>query len=290
MDGLSSPRMMLSSSIGRPSSPSANVDDLRPAPAAAAAGGSRNVVDPLALGAAPGGGGPRADGGGGDESGDDDEEDEMAARRGARRRVGRLQEDVPRVTDATGEAVMTSFQTFLETYTTDIAFPATPADPQPGAEGDPSLYYVEQIKTLKEYEMTTVYVDFSHLLEREEVLARAIQGQYYRCAPPGLQACFAATRERVDPDGLPPRPYHQIPALPPTGPDESDPQVRADVPLPLARVVVVTSFGRRLLDAGSPDARVLARLPQPRHHRRHPRPSDGAYRSADGHLGHRHPD
>lgn len=33
---------------------------------------------------------------------------------------------------------------------------------------------------LKEYEMTTVYVDFSHLLEREEVLARAIQGQYYR--------------------------------------------------------------------------------------------------------------
>lgn len=30
--------------------------------------------------------------------------------------------------------------------------------------------------------MTTIYVDFSHLLEREEVLARAIQGQYYRCA------------------------------------------------------------------------------------------------------------
>lgn len=115
MDGLSSPRMMLSSSIGRPSSPSANVDDIRPAPAAAAAaGGSRNTVDPLALGAAPGGGGPLpADGG--DDSGDDSGDEEMAARRGARRRVGRLQEDVPRVTDATGEAVMTSFQTFLET-------------------------------------------------------------------------------------------------------------------------------------------------------------------------------
>lgn len=115
--------MALSSSIGRPSSPSANVDDFRPAPAAAAASGagSRNAVDPLALGAAPANaanGGPPPDrGGGGDDSGDDDDgDDEMAARRGARRRVGRLQEDVPRVTDATGEAVMTSFQTFLETY------------------------------------------------------------------------------------------------------------------------------------------------------------------------------
>ena len=170
-------------------------------------------------------------------------------------------------------------------YTTDIAFPATPADPQPGAEGDPSLYYVEQIKTLKEYEMTTVYVDFSHLLEREEVLARAIQGQYYRCVIflhlSDLEheaRCSCST------------PTCQLPALPPTGPDEPHPQVRADVPLPLARVLLVTSLCRRLGDARSPDARVLARLPQPRHHRRYPRPPDGAHRPADGHLRHCHPD
>lgn len=43
--------------------------------------------------------------------------------------------------------------------------------------------YVDQIKTLKEFEFTTLYVDFGHLLEREEVLARAIQGQYYRFLP-----------------------------------------------------------------------------------------------------------
>jgi DNA replication licensing factor MCM6 len=43
-----------------------------------------------------------------------------------------------------------------------------------------SRYYVEQIKAMKDYELTTLYVDMSHLLEREEVLARAIRSQYYR--------------------------------------------------------------------------------------------------------------
>lgn len=36
---------------------------------------------------------------------------------------------------------------------------------------------------MKEFELTTLYVDFSNLLEREEVLARAIQDQYYRFLP-----------------------------------------------------------------------------------------------------------
>lgn len=46
--------------------------------------------------------------------------------------------------------------------------------------GEESRYYVEQIKAMKDYELTTLYVDMLHLLEREEVLARAIRGQYYR--------------------------------------------------------------------------------------------------------------
>jgi DNA replication licensing factor MCM6 len=33
---------------------------------------------------------------------------------------------------------------------------------------------------MKEFELTTLYVDFSHLLEREEVLANAVRQQYYR--------------------------------------------------------------------------------------------------------------
>lgn len=44
-------------------------------------------------------------------------------------------------------------------------------------------FYIEQIKAMKEFELTTLYVDFSHLLEREEILARAIQSQYYRFLP-----------------------------------------------------------------------------------------------------------
>lgn len=41
-------------------------------------------------------------------------------------------------------------------------------------------YYVDQIREMQEFEYTVLYVDFSHLLEREEVLANAIQTQYYR--------------------------------------------------------------------------------------------------------------
>ena len=53
--------------------------------------------------------------------------------------------------------------------------------PRPTA-ADETKFYIEQIKAMKEFELTTLYVDFGHLLEREEVLARAIQSQYYRSA------------------------------------------------------------------------------------------------------------
>ena len=50
-----------------------------------------------------------------------------------------------------------------------------------GADGPQSeLNYIEQVKAMRDYELTTLYVDFSHLLEREDVLARAISDQYYR--------------------------------------------------------------------------------------------------------------
>jgi len=44
------------------------------------------------------------------------------------------------------------------------------------------LIYIEQVKAMRDYELTTLYVDFSHLLERDDVLARAISDQYYRYA------------------------------------------------------------------------------------------------------------
>lgn len=42
------------------------------------------------------------------------------------------------------------------------------------------LMYIEQVKNLSRSESTTVYVDFSHLEAVNEVLAEAIQSQYYR--------------------------------------------------------------------------------------------------------------
>jgi DNA replication licensing factor MCM6 len=64
---------------------------------------------------------------------------------------------------------------------------------------------VDQIVSLQEYDTTTVYVDFSHLLEREPVLADAIQGQYYRFLPylrravGNLVAKYAPTYYHVSP-------------------------------------------------------------------------------------------
>jgi DNA replication licensing factor MCM6 len=54
---------------------------------------------------------------------------------------------------------------------------------------------VEQIEAMKDYDLTTLYVDYSHLLEREEVLARAIRAQYYRFLPYLRRAVQALVRK-----------------------------------------------------------------------------------------------
>lgn len=45
---------------------------------------------------------------------------------------------------------------------------------------DRAPYYVEQIMALRDYVTTTLFVDFTHVLRHEEVLAKAISEQYYR--------------------------------------------------------------------------------------------------------------
>ena len=40
--------------------------------------------------------------------------------------------------------------------------------------------YIRQIYALKEYQLTTLFVDYGHLVDRDPVLAHAIQAQYYR--------------------------------------------------------------------------------------------------------------
>ncbi|EIW70041.1 hypothetical protein TREMEDRAFT_29695 [Tremella mesenterica DSM 1558] len=152
-----------------------------PTPQSSSLPTSRPVVDPLAFDNVRGLRGSPA---GVEEA----EEEGTGGRRGPGRRA-RFDDvaDVPRVKDATGEKVMESFALFLESFTEHIALPDTPGSmnaptPRPTA-AEENKFYVEQIKAMKEFELTTLYVDFGHLLEREEVLARAIQSQYYRFLP-----------------------------------------------------------------------------------------------------------
>ena len=48
---------------------------------------------------------------------------------------------------------------------------------------DGELVYIEQIHTTREYELTTLYVDYRRILQKDDVLADAIQKQYYRFLP-----------------------------------------------------------------------------------------------------------
>jgi DNA replication licensing factor MCM6 len=145
----------------------------------------RPTVDALALG---------------DDEPDEQEEKGGGGARKRRRPRGQVNGDVSLVKDAVGESVAESFETFLKTYvhfhsctstseigfrfTEEVALAATPASdgdiPEP-PEGE--LIYIEQIHTMREYELTTLYVDYGHLLQKDDVLADAIQKQYYRFLP-----------------------------------------------------------------------------------------------------------
>ncbi|KAI5993630.1 MCM2/3/5 family-domain-containing protein [Pisolithus albus] len=97
---------------------------------------------------------------------------------------GRPTGEVTMVRDAVGESVCESFETFLKTFTEEIALPSTP-----GSDGglpeltDGELIYIQQIHTMREYEISTLYVDYSHILQKDDVLADAIKTQYYRFLP-----------------------------------------------------------------------------------------------------------
>ncbi|EIN10502.1 mis5 protein [Punctularia strigosozonata HHB-11173 SS5] len=118
----------------------------------------------------------------------DDPEDVSQANDGAanrrRRARGQINADVPVVKDAVGESVCDAFETFLKTFTEDVALAATPrSDGDIPQAGEGELIYIEQIHTMREYELTTLYVDYGHLLQKDDVLADAIQKQYYRFMP-----------------------------------------------------------------------------------------------------------
>ncbi|EGO02002.1 hypothetical protein SERLA73DRAFT_104230 [Serpula lacrymans var. lacrymans S7.3] len=120
----------------------------------------------------------------GDDEAEEAGEDNEAIAQRRRRPRGQPTGEVPLVKDAVGESVSESFETFLKTFTEEVALASTPAsdgDLPELAEGE--LIYIQQIHTMREYEITTLYVDYSHLLQKDDVLADAIQKQYYRFLP-----------------------------------------------------------------------------------------------------------
>ncbi|KAF8522892.1 MCM-domain-containing protein [Hysterangium stoloniferum] len=112
---------------------------------------------------------------GDDEAEEAEEGDGASSRKRPRARNQRIG-DVPVVKDATGEKVLESFELFLKTFTETVELRD---DNDPEAE----LAYIQQIHTMRDLELTTLYVDYTHLLQRDEVLARAISDQYYRFLP-----------------------------------------------------------------------------------------------------------
>ncbi|TFK64055.1 MCM-domain-containing protein [Pluteus cervinus] len=118
------------------------------------------------------------------EDDDDQGEDGAAAARKRRRPRPQQNGEVPIVQDVVGQSVSENFEKFLKTYTDGIDLAPTPA-----SDGDipilreGELIYIEQIHTMREYELTTLYVDYGHLLRADDVLADAIQKQYYRFIP-----------------------------------------------------------------------------------------------------------
>lgn len=65
--------------------------------------------------------------------------------------------------EETAEYIRNKFWDFLETYQAVIQ------------DGEPTLFYVQQLQSMKEEDKTTMYVDYSHLLEFDPELAELVQ-------------------------------------------------------------------------------------------------------------------
>ncbi|KAI9830628.1 MAG: hypothetical protein M1819_005438 [Sarea resinae] len=88
---------------------------------------------------------------------------------------------VPRVVDATGETLQLRFEEFLENF---VEEPSPSAGP-PSSSAAKDRYYIAQIHGLRIYNLSTLYVDFQHLMSRDEgqALGHAIADEYYRFLP-----------------------------------------------------------------------------------------------------------
>lgn len=87
----------------------------------------------------------------------------------------------PPVIDEAGEKVQQAFEELLETF---VEEPSSSAPPPSAEQRLSDKYYIAQIRGMKKFELSTLYVDFKHLTSLENpILADAIASQYYRFHP-----------------------------------------------------------------------------------------------------------
>lgn len=88
--------------------------------------------------------------------------------------------NVPKVEDQGGLRIQAAFEDFLESHDEEPMSSALP----PSSELKTDKYYINQIHGLKEFQLSTLYVDYNHLQSyMEGFLADAIATQYYRFLP-----------------------------------------------------------------------------------------------------------
>ncbi|RAK88948.1 DNA replication licensing factor Mcm6 [Aspergillus costaricaensis CBS 115574] len=87
----------------------------------------------------------------------------------------------PPVSDVAGEKVQQAFAELLETYQEETPSSAQAA---PSSQVLSEKYYIAQIMGMAKWELSTLYVDFTHLTSMSNpILADAIANQYYRFQP-----------------------------------------------------------------------------------------------------------
>jgi DNA replication licensing factor MCM6 len=107
-------------------------------------------------------------------------DDEIAGAAPGRNR-NPLDRNVPQVVDRAGDKVRQAFEDFLEAHVEEPNLSGLP----PSSELKTDRYYINQIHGLREFQLSTLYVDYRHLLAYREgpILAEAISSQYYRFLP-----------------------------------------------------------------------------------------------------------
>lgn len=109
-------------------------------------------------------------------------DDQVLAANGASRRPGNpmLGRGPPPVVDIAGQKVQQAFEELLETHVEELPPDYIP----PSSEILSDKYYISQIHGLAKYQLSTLYVDFTHLTAYPSpILADAISNQYYRFLP-----------------------------------------------------------------------------------------------------------